>query len=590
MFASSVEFAVGYTNLRLSRRTIWRRPTGEKVAFGERGLNVMKQVAKKRAVASVVLGAIAVVFACVHGRWLRFLAFPLAIFAIWLGVSALAAVARSQWSVQRRRIPSAFLGGGFGILAIVLSVFFPRDRIAIGVNRQPSRQDRFGQSSESIPRRLRAETNATNFTSNLPIIVIHSDGRDIESERLSLMRAQFFDVDAGNHRASLGATPAHDGAVTIHVRGSSSQRLPKSSYTFHTVENRTNQIQVSLLGLPKEEDWVLYAPYEDKTLMRDVLAFELARQSGHYAPRTRYVELFITSSAGRLTMRDYVGVYVLMEKIKRGSDRVNIAKLDTQASSAPEISGGYIVKRDHQERGGARFSTSRGGPYFFVYPNSRKVTSAQRAWLADYFRSFESSLYGPEFTNPRTGYAAYLDVDSFIDAHWLIEMSKNVDGFRYSAFITKDRDGRLRTEPPWDWNRSFGNANYYGGWQPNGWYWPLLRSTEISWFHRLREDPEFVRRCNTRWSELRRGAFDLPKILEIVDTLAAQLGEAQVRNFKRWPILGEQVTCNYYVGGSYEEEVKWLKNWIVGRVAWIDRDVAVNSASGLKTQTEGLQE
>ena len=112
-----------------------------------------------------------------------------------------------------------------------------------------------------------------------------------------------------------------------------------------------------------------------------------------------------------------------------------------------------------------------------------------------------------------------------------LELGKNVDGFRYSAFLTKDRGGKLKPEPPWDWNRSFGNANYYGGWQVQGWYWTHLRSNEISWYQRLREDPDFVARCRTRWFDLRKGVFDPNRINARVEELAARLEEAQQRNF-----------------------------------------------------------
>ena len=100
----------------------------------------------------------------------------------------------------------------------------------------------------------------------------------------------------------------------MKLRGFSTLRLPKRSYTFHTVDAKTNQVKVPLLGLPKEEDWVLYAPYEDKTMIRDVLAYELSNKMGRYAPRTRYVEFFLNTDGGPVNMRDYAGVYVLVEK------------------------------------------------------------------------------------------------------------------------------------------------------------------------------------------------------------------------------------------------------------------------------------
>ena len=417
---------------------------------------------------------------------------------------------------------------------------------------------------------------ATAFASNLPIVVLDTAGRYVSRNRRTLVRAQFFDAAKG--RASVGDKPAYEGLATINRRGYSTMHLPKRSYTLHTVDQDTNQVSVPLLGLPADEDWVLYAPYEDKTLLRDVLAYELANRMGRYAPRTRFVELFLRDADRPLSMRDYEGIYVLVEKIKRGKHRVNIAKLEPEEATDPDISGGYIVKRDHSEHNDSRFRTQHGGPYSYVYPKSSRISPDQKRWLRQYFNSFESALYGPNFADAETGYAAYLDVDSFIDAHWLIEMSRNVDGFRYSAFLTKDRGGKLKPEPPWDWNRSFGNANYYDGGHTRGWYWTRLRPNEISWFRRLREDPAFTRACAARWIELRKDVFNPDRINQRIDELAAQLEEAQERNFERWPVLGRQITCNYYVGKSFRDEVRWLKKWVTRRIAWIDGQVSRSEA------------
>jgi hypothetical protein len=434
---------------------------------------------------------------------------------------------------------------------------------------------RFEPELGSMP--AMADVPLTNFTSNLPIVILYANGRHVSKENPKTMRAEFFDRENG--RASRTNTPNFSGLVSIHTRGSTTVRLPKQSYTFHTLDAQTNQTKVALLGLPKEEDWILYAPFEDKTMMRDVLAYELARKMGRYAPRTRYVELFVTNSKGKVSMSDYAGVYVLMEKIKRGSERVNIAKLTSGQNAEPDITGGYIIKRDHDDRNETRFNTSHGGPYFFVYPSGKDITPQQKTWLKNYFNSFESALYGEDFTDSKRGYAAFLDVDAFIDSHWLIEASKNVDGFRYSAYITKDRGGKIQPGPAWDWNRSFGNANYYGGNRTEGWYSSNLRPREISWYHRLREDPAFMRRSAARWSQLRQEILDLKKVNALVDQYAGELREAQARNFERWPILGERVTCNSYVGETWDEEVRWLKKWIENRINWIDKQVANQNAN-----------
>ena len=413
--------------------------------------------------------------------------------------------------------------------------------------------------------------SAAEFKSNLPLVVLDMSGNPERHEDWMLVKAKFINTKDGT--ATMNGKADFDGLAAIRTRGHSTRDLPKRSYTLHTMDAATNQTKVALLGLPAEEDWVLYAPFEDKTMSRDVMAYELALRMGHYAPRTRFVELFIKRSGGNVSMRDYHGVYVLVERIKRGKNRVNIEKLEPEDVTDPKISGGYIVKRDHGEGSGTRFSTRHGGPYYFVYPKAKNINNEQKRYIRNYFNKFEEALYGEDFKDPKSGYAAYLDVDGFIDSHWLIELSKNVDGFRYSAYITKERGEKLKPGPAWDWNRAFGNANYYGGNQTRGWYWGVLRPNEISWHHRLREDSAYVRRSAARWQELRKTVFDPKKIAQLVDGYAAELEQAQKRNFERWPILGQHVSSNAYVGDSYREEVQWLKKWIEERVAWIDKQV-----------------
>jgi len=149
-------------------------------------------------------------------------------------------------------------------------------------------------------------------------------------------------------------------------------------------------------------------------------------------------------------------------------------------------------------------------------------------------------------------------------------MSKNIDGFRYSAFLHKDRGGKLQMGPAWDWNLSFGNADYHDGSNPEGWYTSLLRENELCWFRRLSEDPDFEQRAIDRWGALRRTVFAPSNLLARVDELAAYLNESQARNFRRWPILGRRINPNDFVGSTYQEEIRWMKQWIQHRIVWID--------------------
>ena len=425
------------------------------------------------------------------------------------------------------------------------------------------------------------------FSSNLPLVIINSSGQYINSDRPIPTSIRF--IGRAGARATMSSPADYEGRGDIKRRGFSSLRLPKPSFTFKARNDDGDKVKFSPFGLPAESDWVLYAPYADKTLMRDVLAFELSNAMGRYAPRTRFVEVFVARPNSRLAYRDYLGVYVLIEKIKRGKERVNIAKLGTNDLAEPEISGGYIFKRDHgsmpggNRRGwgfspkasddGVGFKTPRDLHLFFVDPKEDELKPSQRDWLARYVSRFEDALNGGKFASPTEGYAKYLDVDAFIDHFWLVEMSKNIDAFRYSAYLYKPRGGKITMGPAWDWNLSFGNADYYDAYEPQGWYYTLLRDTEISWYNRLNDDPAFVKRSNARWVELRRDVFAPDRVLRRVDEMAAELQEARTRNFRRWPILGRYINPNYFAGATYEDEIVWMKKWIKNRIAWMDRQV-----------------
>jgi hypothetical protein len=410
--------------------------------------------------------------------------------------------------------------------------------------------------------------DVVNFNSNLPLVIINTFGRTVPDGIKIPSYARFIDTLGG--RAALTGAPDYDGWAGIALRGSSSLGFPKHSYAFETQGETGDDRSAPVLGFPKDSDWVLYAPYTDKTLMRDFLAYELHGKMGHYSVRTKFVEVFVDSSRGKLTMGDYAGVYVFEEKLKRGKDRVDIAPLLPTDNDEPEISGGYLIKKDRLDPGDSGFSTGHAGTLAYVDPKEEEITATQAAWLRSWFNQFETVLYGASYRDPVNGYARFIDVDSFIDQHWIVEMSKNIDGYRLSNYMHKDRLGKLKMDPIWDWNLSFGNANYATGWLTNGWYWSQTGGTEYPWFARLFQDPDFTQRYIDRWGELRKDIFATSNLVARVDELAAFLNEAQVRNYVKWRILGTYVWPNQYIGKTYLDEVNWMKQWIAGRLAWID--------------------
>ncbi len=406
-------------------------------------------------------------------------------------------------------------------------------------------------------------------SSNLPLVIMEAVGRARYSDsQWSPVALRVIDAAPGR-RASLGGEASFDGEARVHYRGYTSIRHPKRSFAVKLSDASGDNLKESLLGMPKDHDWILYAPWPDKTLMRDVLAYELSNQMGHWAPRTRFVELYASRTGARLSANDYLGVYVLLEKIKRSKDRVNIQNLGPADNEEPAITGGYILKKDHDDKPDPRFM-SGGVEFFYVEPKPEEMTTAQRRWIQGYMSRLDRAVNGGQFRDPARGYPAFIDTASFIDYFWITEMSKNIDGFRFSTFFTLDRGGKLKIHPIWDWNLSFGLAMGRGGYSTQDWYSDTLDDRQYSWYRRLFQDPDFEQRRIDRWAELRRELFAPERLLRRVDELAAQLGEAQQRNFQRWPIMNQRIHPARHTFESYEEEVRYLRNWIRQRVAWID--------------------
>ncbi|MFZ2147039.1 MAG: CotH kinase family protein, partial [Sedimentisphaerales bacterium] len=424
------------------------------------------------------------------------------------------------------------------------------------------------------------EPDAKDFSSNLPIAVIDTFGEFVgqTTQTQTLTFAGFIDT-TNRGRAKITNLPDFVGRAGLNIRGKSSAGFAKKQYHFETLDEYDGDKDVSILGFPAESDWVLQAPYSDKSLMRNFLAYKWSNDIGRYAVRTRFIELFLNTDGGGVSMSDYVGVYVLMEKIKQGENRVNIVKLEPSDNAEPQITGGYIIKKDKLDPDDVTFNTSTGLQLIYVEPNGVDITQAQMDWIKSYINEFESVLYGPNFADPINGYAAYIDVDSFIDHHILVELTKNIDGFRLSTYMFKDRDGKLNMGPVWDYNLSLGNANYLDGWIPTGWYYDLLSDGDYPWWRRLFQDPKFRLRYADRWFGLRKSLFSTGSLLKDIDDASSLLDEAQVRNFDCWKILGVPLWPNWFIAQTYQEEIDWMKGWLEERLTWMDTQIGTEFAA-----------
>lgn len=363
------------------------------------------------------------------------------------------------------------------------------------------------------------------------------------------------------------------GLFNIELHGASSRAMPKKPFNIETKPFMGMQPDISLPGLPPEHAWVLVAAYSDKSLIRNPLAYTLYREMGHYAPRTRYVELLVNG--------EYLGIYILTEKIRRSKSRVNIAKSEIiDKSGNLDRSGGYIIKLDgNSGRASSGWASNyvrnkAENPVYFqlAYPQNGEVD-----YIKNYIDSFETALvkYNPE--DERKGYRQYIEVASFIDKMILNEISNNLDGYRRSEYLVKDKGGKLAYGPAWDFDVAWGNCKIVGGNAIT--YWRYLAPNTLKehtpiWWEKMMQDKRYRQELSNRYLALRKNVLSTTHINALIDSMAQEISPSVGRNFKKWDIMGIYVWPNPDpLPKSYGEEVAYLKAWISRRLQWMDNQM-----------------
>jgi hypothetical protein len=416
--------------------------------------------------------------------------------------------------------------------------------------------------------------------SNLPIVVVTTLQDTIRDEPAVMAQLAIIDNGKGKRNALSDAFNNYNGKAMIEYRGQTSQELsPKKPYRIELVDDNGAEIEHSIMGMPKESDWVLIAPYSDKTLIRDALVYHIGGLIMPYSPRFRFCELVVD--------KQYRGVYMMTEKIKRDKDRVAIDKLATDEITGDELTGGYILKWDKGKPGDTRFlSKYKAGDrfleFFVEYPNPSDIQQLQLDYISTFIQDFEQALIGSNYLDPVKGYKKYIDIDNFVDYSLINELTFNVDAQRLSTYFYKDKDSkdpRLKAGPLWDYNLAFGNANYCNYESHKGWikdfnlrcpgdYWAMP-----FWWDRFFSDNAFKSKLATRWQQLRKDTLSDAALDAYINLLSSELSEAQDRNFKRWAILNEWVWPNPVVTGSWNGEVARLKTWVKNRTQWLDNQM-----------------
>jgi subtilisin-like proprotein convertase family protein len=427
-------------------------------------------------------------------------------------------------------------------------------------------------------------------SSNLPIVIINTGGNPIPDEpKISgTMGIIYNGVGATNHVTD---TPNnYNGNIGIELRGAYSQSLPQKPYAIETRDALNAELNVSLLGMPAEHDWVLIANYNDKSFMRNTLAYKLFDEMGHYSTRSQYCEVIVNGS--------YQGIYMLMENIKRDNNRVDIAKLDTMENTGINVTGGYILKNDYWDGSNSWLLNYHPIDHptldvhlVYHYPDPAKITPQQKTYIQTFVNDFESALYSPNFSDTVNGYQKYMSANSFVDYLIVNELARNNDGFKKSSYFHKDIDkvtgiSKLKAGPVWDFDWAWKNINecsIFSATDGSGWghhindCGPDVNSP--GWYVRLMQDTLFQNTLRCRWEFFRTNILSNASLNAHIDSVALYLDSAQVRHFDKWGNLGVATGTPEVDAdpATYAGQITKFKNWIDLRLTWLDANIPGNA-------------
>ena len=417
--------------------------------------------------------------------------------------------------------------------------------------------------------------------SELPIVVINTQNQSIVTEtKIDALMDIKYNGD-GNYTLLNQEPNIYSGHVGIEIRGATSAGYPQRPYGFETRDNLGENLDVELLGMPAENDWVLLSNYNDRSFIRNTLAFKLANWMGQYASRTKLCEVMIDSS--------YKGIYVFGEKIKRNTNRVDIAKLYSYENAGDDLTGGYIFSQSYWDDNNSFLSNyspidhpEMEVHFVYEYPKLDSITLNQRNYLRDYVDSLETALYSSNFADTATGYRKYLDTKSFIDYFLINELSRNNDGFKKSEFFFKDKfsnGGKVHAGPVWDFDWAWKNmatCDIFSATDGSGWAHEINDcepdNPSCGWYIRLMQDTSFQNELRCTYESYRDQFFNTEYLFGYIDSVGTLVQNAQARHFKKWPILGVSGPAPEIgiIPTTYTAELDTLKMWIMKRLAWLE--------------------
>lgn len=394
---------------------------------------------------------------------------------------------------------------------------------------------------------------------NLPTVVVHVKDNKEPQDKVNDLIASFSII------SNDGKKELHQPG-TFRLRGNASMTFEKKPYRI-----KFDKKQNVLDAPAKAKKWTLIANYGDKTLMRNIVGFELSRRFGQaYTPYIQPVDVFVNG--------EYKGCYQLCDQVEVNKDRVNIEEMTPEDVSGENLTGGYFIEVDaYADQEKSWFKSRKGNPVTIKSPSEDEIVPVQSAYIKDHFQKLENALYSADFVSETTGYRQYLDLESFLN-HFLIgELNGNTDTFWSLNMYKKRGDDKFYTGPVWDLDLAFENDNRT---------YPIDRLTD--WIYAkngsvagnfrgfvtkiVKDDKKAVSQMCELWADARKNKMITEtSLLEFIDLTAKELKKSQDLNFKRWNIMYTKVHQNPYVWGGYDEEVNNIKNYLKQRLVKMDK-------------------
>lgn len=382
---------------------------------------------------------------------------------------------------------------------------------------------------------------------NLPALYIETfDGYGITSKTV-YKYARFTFVYPGDSIVQYDS-------VQVRGRGNSTWNMRKKPYRFKFAQKEKLLGQ----GYAKAKKWTLMANAGDKTLIRNALTSAMGEFLGlKFNPAYHFVDLTINGT--------YQGNYQISDQVEVRPHRVNVTEQDLPLTDTSDITGGYLLEVDGFQDGNC-FTSSRSLPIRIHYPDEKDIASDQNSYIRKYINSFESLLFGSQYTDPERGYRPL--VDSVSLANWYIatEVSANIDGFYSTYFYKEQQDPRLYFGPLWDYDIAYGNDSRKGDTSKK-----LMVDTGYgqtkTWMKQMWTDPWFSRLINRRYQEaLDAGLTE--HMLATIDSLTNLLARSQQRNYEKWGI-NTRMYNERVLYSSYDQYVSDLRSFITTHNAFL---------------------